>query len=136
VPVLTHRMLHGEVIGQASVEWTQVPADRLQPDVIVRAEDLVGKTPRRGLAAGVPVRMGQLRLPVVVRKGGLVTLILKSPRMMLTARGRALMDASRGDAVRVVNTQSHTVVEGLVVAAGQVVVRPGPAIAEVAEVRQ
>jgi flagellar basal body P-ring formation protein FlgA len=59
---------------------------------------------------------------VVVAKGALVTLILQTPSMRLTARGRALDEGGIGDSIRVANAQSRTVVAGVVLANGQVAV--------------
>ena len=56
-------------------------------------------------------------------KGSLVTLILQTPKMTLTARGKALQPGSEGDVIRINNLQSNTVVEAEVVASGRVMVR-------------
>ncbi len=124
VPVLARRVLAGEVIGRRDVTWARVRTSRLQRDVVVDAADLIGKAPRRGLRAGTPVRTSQIRRPVMVPKGGLVTMVLHTPKMTLTARGRALEEGSDGDTIRVTNTQSSTVVEAVVIGAGEVTVRP------------
>ena len=59
---------------------------------------------------------------MVVAKGALVTLLLQTPSMRLTARGRALDEGVIGDSIRVANAQSRTVVAGVVLANGQVAV--------------
>jgi flagella basal body P-ring formation protein FlgA len=74
------------------------------------------------LRPGEPVRASEVQRPVVVPKGGLVTLVLTTSGMQLTARGRALEDGGEGDAIRVANAQSHTLVEGIVSGAGRVTI--------------
>ncbi len=49
--------------------------------------------------------------------------------MTLTAQGRALEDGGAGDTVRVVNTQSNTVVQAVVTGANRVSVLPAGTIA-------
>jgi flagella basal body P-ring formation protein FlgA len=52
----------------------------------------------------------------------LVTIILKSPKMTLTAQGKALDDGSDGDTVRITNTQSNKVIEAEVTGPAKVAV--------------
>ncbi len=68
--------------------------------------------------------MGNFQDPVVVAKGSLVTIVLKTPTMILTAQGRAVEDGGRGDVIRVMNTRSKKIVEGVVSRPGTVSVEP------------
>ena len=124
VPVLNRRVLGGEVITAADVEWTRRRAERLQRNVLIAAEDVIGMTPRRGLRVGMPIRASDLQRPVQVPKGQVVTIVYRQPRMTLTAQGRALEAGSTGDTIRVSNAQSSLVIEAVVAGAGQVVARP------------
>ncbi len=126
VPVPRRRIMRGEIIGTDDLDWRRIAADRLAADVLVDAAAVLGKSPRRALKAGEAVRSGQLREPVLVPKNALVTLRLATERMVLTAQGRALEPGTRGDVIRVMNTQSRTIVNGTVLASGAVAV-PHPA---------
>ncbi|HBM90920.1 MAG TPA: hypothetical protein DD400_03465, partial [Rhodospirillaceae bacterium] len=53
----------------------------------------------------------------------LVTLKIETPYLLVTTQGRALQDAALGEVVRVTNTQSDRVIEGVVIRSG--VVRVG-----------
>ena len=129
VPVLTRRVLAGEVIRKRDVKWIAMRGDRLQRDTIQDSGALIGKSPRRGLRAGVPVRVSDVRLPVLVPRRSLVTIMYRVRSMTLTAQGRALEDGGAGDTVRVANTQSNTVVQAVVTGANRVSVRPAGPIA-------
>ncbi|OHC73336.1 MAG: flagella basal body P-ring formation protein FlgA [Rhodospirillales bacterium RIFCSPLOWO2_12_FULL_58_28] len=129
VPVLTRRVLTGEVIALKDIEWIKSRDGRLQSDTILSAEGLVGKAPVRSLRPGAPVRASDVRRPIMVTRGGLVTMVLRLPDMVLTAQGKAMDDGSDGDAVRVTNTQSNTVVEAVVTGAGTVTVRSTSSVA-------
>lgn len=124
IPVLARRMLTGDVIKEEDVAYIQVRSDQLQPNILVDAADLIGKTPRRGLRPGVPVSTQDVRRPVLVAKGSLVTMILRQPGMELTAKGRATEDGSEGDTVHVANSHSKTVVEAVVIGTNLVTVSP------------
>ena len=129
VPVLTRRVLAGEVIRERDVKWIAMRSDRLQRDTIQDSGALIGKSPRRGLRAGVPVRVSDVRLPVLVPRRSLVTIMYRVRSMTLTARGRALEDGGAGDTVRVANTQSNTVVQAVVTGVNRVSVQPAGPIA-------
>ena len=47
----------------------------------------------------------------------------RGSRMTLTSKGRALEDGSEGDTIRIANTHSNTVIEGIVVGAHMVAVQ-------------
>lgn len=129
VPVLTRRVLAGEVIRERDVKWIAMRSDRLQRDTIQDPGALIGKSPRRGLRAGVPVRVSDVRLPVLVPRRSLVTIMYRVQSMTLTAQGRALEDGGAGDTVRIANTQSNTVVQAVVTGANRVSVQPAGPIA-------
>ena len=129
VPVLAQRVLPGEIIHEADIEWISLRADHVRADTIVDADSLVGKSPRRLLRTGRPVRTREIGEPVLVPKRGLVTILYRQPRMTLTSKGRALEDGSEGDTIRIANTHSNTVIEGIVVGANMVAVQaPGNAL--------
>ena len=79
VPVPNRRILRGEVIQETDLKWTKVRSRRLQTDIIMSPDDLIGKSPRRGLRKGVPVRQTAVRRPILIPKGSLVTIFLNSP---------------------------------------------------------
>lgn len=128
VPVLRRRINGGDIIAAADVDWVRMPSQSLQKTTILAVSDLVGMTPRRVLRAGQPVRASDVHAPVVVEKGQLVTIVLSTPGMILTARGRALQDGAMGELIRVSNTQSSLVIQATVAAPGEVIVG-APALA-------
>lgn len=94
---------------------TEIPADALteRPE----AADLEVVRPVR---AGEIVTARSLRPRLVVRRGELVTLVLESGGLRITAQGQAGQDGRRGDPVRVTNLGSRREVLGVVEAPGLV----------------
>ncbi|MEO5338097.1 MAG: flagellar basal body P-ring formation chaperone FlgA [Magnetospirillum sp. WYHS-4] len=123
VPTLNRRVLAGEMIAEKDIQWIKLRADRMQNDTIANAGDLIGRTPKQGLRPGIPVRLAEVRRPVLVPKNGLVTMTLHTPLMMLTAQGIAQEDGSEGDTIRIMNTKSRTLVEAVVTGASKAAVR-------------
>lgn len=124
VPVLGRRVAPGETIGEADLAWVTLPADRVGSTVVLDAEELVGKTPRRPIRAETPIRLTDLAVAVAVAKGSLVTVALQTANMQLTTQGRALQNGSIGETIRVMNTMSNRTLEAVVMSPTEVAVLP------------
>jgi flagellar basal body P-ring formation protein FlgA len=122
VPVLNHRMSPGDAITEADLGWITMPADRIGATVLVDAEDLLGKTPRRPIRPETPMRLTDLAIAVAVTKGSLVTIALETPSMQLTVQGRAMQNGSIGETIRVMNTMSNRTLEAVVRSSTEVAV--------------
>lgn len=120
IPVLRRRVATGEAISEDDITWKRIRHDRSQRAIVHELEDLLGKSPRRPISVDQPVRLGDLREPIVVAKNSLVVIRLVTDRMTLTAQGRALENGSQGAGIRVVNTKSNTVINATVAQAGLV----------------
>lgn len=118
LPALLHYVPPGQTIAPEDVGIIRVPADRLVQAVVAEPDDLIGKTPRRAVRPGQPVRIADVQLPVVVRKGDLVTIVIESKFMRLTVQGRANEDGAEGQTIRVANTRSGKVLDATVAGPG------------------
>jgi flagella basal body P-ring formation protein FlgA len=123
IPVAARRILKGEIIKKSDLRWFKVRTSRLQNDTISNLADLIGKTPRRGIREGKAIRSSTIQRPVLVKKGSLVTIILRAKKMLLTAQGKALQPGSEGDIIRIANTQSNHTIEAEVIGSGRAAVR-------------
>jgi flagella basal body P-ring formation protein FlgA len=131
VPVLARRLGTREVIGDADIQWAEVPVDRLGPTVVRDPAELVGMSPRRSIAPETPVRAEDVRLPVVIARGEAVTMVVRHGGLTVTARGRALDEGARGATIRVMNIDSKRTIEAMVTGPGAVEVGGGLAAAAV-----
>ncbi|MGE3624385.1 MAG: flagellar basal body P-ring formation chaperone FlgA [Bdellovibrionales bacterium] len=119
VPVLSHRVEAGTIIGAADIDWITVTEDRAG-GAITAAEELVGREAKRALASGQVIKENDIMLPRMVVRGTTVTMKIQTPVMVVTATGRAMQDGRAGDVVRVMNTHSNRMIEGVVEGAGTV----------------
>lgn len=114
LPVLRDPLRQGDVISRGDIDMIDVRASAVSANMIVDADKLIGQTPRRGIAAMKPIMAGDVQAPLVIKKGDLVTMVLKSPVISLTAQGRAIENGAEGDVVHVMNTSSKQVLEAIV----------------------
>lgn len=129
IPVAAHRLLKDDVIGKSDIRWARVRNSRLQNDTLSNIEDVIGKAPKRGIREGHTFRSSSIREPLLVEKGSLVTIVLQSRQMYLTAQGKAMQSGSDGDVIRITNTQSNKTIEAEVVGSGRVAVRQSTLLA-------
>ncbi|MEQ1889160.1 MAG: flagellar basal body P-ring formation chaperone FlgA [Alphaproteobacteria bacterium] len=124
VPVLAQPVGRGEIILDGAVVLQQMKRSPAGIDYITSSEVLIGMAAKRPLRAGVPLRSSDITQPKLVSKGDLVTIAFEAPGLSLSVRGKALDDGARGQAIRVVNTQTSRTFEGIVAATGYVLVPP------------
>lgn len=124
IPVLNRQIKPGTVISEEDIDWVTQRADTLQHTTLASTSQIVGLTPRRWSRPGEPLRAGDLRKPIVIAKGTTVVMVLKTTNMTITVRGRAVENGSKGDVIRVMNTQSRRVVGATVTGPGTVMVSP------------
>lgn len=112
-----------EIIGVGDVEKIKLPRERVAADALTDPAQLIGKSARHLLRADQPLRAGDVQDPLVVHKGDLVTIELRTAAMQLSAQGKALEDGAMNATVRVTNTQSNRTIDTIV--AGPNLVRAG-----------
>lgn len=120
VAVLTRAVAQGQPVTADSLRFE--PRDRfLSPANAIRSsEALQAQTARRDLAAGSVLTNDLLVPPKVIARGQSVTLLSTGGGMQVSAPGEALADAVLGGHVRVRNSSSQRVVEGIARADGVV----------------
>ena len=123
VPALAHDVAMNDVIAPQDLMTIELPAERAGATLITSADDLAGQAARRPLRARQALFTFDVKKPVLVKKGELVTLVFSLPGIELTAAGQALADGGKGDVIAVLNARSHRTIEGRVSAAGTVAVQ-------------
>ena len=129
IPVLAHRLEGHVSIGEADLDWIQVPDDRFTDDIVTEQNQLVGRELRRDIGEGELIHSHDVVPPRLVQRGALVTMRIKTPFITITAQGKAEQDGAEGEVVRVLNTQSNRVVEGTVSGTGMVEIRTAREVA-------
>jgi flagella basal body P-ring formation protein FlgA len=120
VPTLTRRVATGETVARDDLDWQPARLETLARNVILDPAKIIGMEAKHPLPPDQPLRVGDVRAPLIVAKGSMVTMIVQSPAMTLTAKGRAMDNGALGELVKIQNTQSKVVVEGEVISPGTV----------------
>lgn len=114
VPVLKNMVRNGDIINANDVDWIALSRRYIQHDTVLQADKLIGKTARRILETGKPVRGAELQMPQLVNRGENVTIIYQEGPLSLSAKGKALSGGAYGQVVRVVNSSSNRSIDAVV----------------------
>ena len=125
LPVPRRRMLPGDVVTAADLQWTRMRAIMARGEVVRAAAEAVGQAPRHPVQPGQPILLVDLGRPVLVQKGTPMLLALDTPGLQLTATGVATEPAGLGERVHVVNPASRVIVEAEVTGPGRGRIVPG-----------
>ncbi len=125
VPVLNRRMMPNEIIRNADLTWIRMRSGPALANNATLLEDVLGRTPKRPLQAGQPIRQSDVGAFTLVQRNESVTMIVRTKSMTLTAQGKALDDGAEGQTIRVTNPKSNRTVEGRVSGPGEVTVIVG-----------
>ncbi|MFD2262353.1 flagellar basal body P-ring formation chaperone FlgA [Lacibacterium aquatile] len=125
VPVPASPIAAGTILRESDLVLNRMRADQKINQVVTDMSKLVGKTTKRALPVGAPVRPGDLISTILVSKNHIVNVQIVGGPMNLVMQGKALDDGAEGEIVRVLNTRSNKTVQGTVTGAGTVSVLLG-----------
>src|ERR1700710_2226658 len=120
VVVPNRDIARGETIGEADLVYGTIPAHSVFSGIETSMDGLKGMEARRMLRAGEIVRADDVRHPIVITKGAIVTMTFLAPGVMLTASGRARSEGGVGDTVTIQNPASFRQISGIVTGPGAV----------------
>ncbi len=87
----------------------------LNGDVLVDDIEIEGLMARRTIRSGQIFRNRDLRTQVVVARGQAVNIILRTPFLQLSAKGKALENGGSNETIKVINTLSNKTVFATIV---------------------
>jgi flagella basal body P-ring formation protein FlgA len=122
---LTRTIDRNEVVNADDIIIVKQPrrvAGNARP---VDASQIIGMAAKRQLRPDQPVSSTDFAPPVLVARGDTVTLVYQMPGLALTARGTAMDNGIKGEAVNILNPTSKRIVRGTVVSQGKVQVISG-----------
>lgn len=120
VVVPSHDIARGATIAPSDLVYGTVPASNVFSGIVTSMDELAGMQARRLLHAGEIVRVDDVRHPILVTKGSIVTMMFEAPGVVLTASGRAMSEGGMGDTVTVQNPTSFRQITATVSGAGTV----------------
>jgi flagella basal body P-ring formation protein FlgA len=118
--VTSRPLARGASLQPADVRPVRQVLSGLLSGYLTEVDGVQGMRLRRSVASGTVLTPAMLQVPVVVRRGDHVKLLVELPGLTLSAVGQALKDGSAGERISVRNLSSKSVVQGTVVDGGTV----------------
>ena len=122
VLMLARGVAAGETLGPADITTVRRDTARMAGAVLSDPQLAVGRVARRALGAGTVLGAGDLVAPRIIRRGDSVALVSRRGGVEVRVAGKALGDAGQDERVSVENLSSRRVVQGTVIAGGDVLV--------------
>lgn len=128
VEVLTDMVITTKPLGrQCIITEEDIRVERrdmstVPSGAITSPEDAIGKRTRRMVSSNAALTSDLIEVPPVLKRGDLVTIIIDSDRLRVTARGEAQQRGRQGEVIRVKNLSSQKDIYGRVVDASTVMV--------------
>lgn len=88
-----------------------------------RKQVVVGQIVKRSMSAGVPISPKHITAPISVKKGQILSIMVRHGSIQVSAEGVALADGRVGDIIGVKNLKSSMVVNGQVISSKYVEIR-------------
>lgn len=101
IVVATRTLPRGAVVHAADLQVQATRPHEAQLESFGRVEDVVGQELRRSIGAGQVLTQGDLRPPILVRRGDPVTVYARSPGIQVRTTARAAEDGALGDLITV-----------------------------------
>ncbi|MEM6546089.1 MAG: flagellar basal body P-ring formation chaperone FlgA [Pseudomonadota bacterium] len=123
LPVLRQALPRGSLLAESDLELAVRRISSRSADLVMSMDSVVGLELKRPVAAGVPLRHGQVARPKLISRGQQVTLVAGTSGLEVRMQGKALAGGAEGDRLLVQNTSSGRRLEGVVLPDGSVRVR-------------
>jgi flagella basal body P-ring formation protein FlgA len=114
IMVLNRALNRGEIVTADAISLQERDITTLPYGYLATAAEAVGKTIKRPLTAGSVLTPDALELQRIIKRGQSVTLLSRIGGLEIRAQGTAMADAAQGDRLKVENTSSRRIVEGVV----------------------
>ncbi|MCF4166579.1 flagellar basal body P-ring formation chaperone FlgA [Zavarzinia compransoris] len=117
IPVPIRDIERGDVIEYGDLIDKPV-SGHVGGNVMTDADAIVGMEARKPLRAGSTIAYSEVREPVLVPKGSLVTLRVSLPGIELTTMAKSMEQGALGEVIRVMNMSSMRSVQAVVTGYG------------------
>ncbi|WP_175574258.1 flagellar basal body P-ring formation chaperone FlgA [Teredinibacter haidensis] len=120
VVIAAHSLAKGSLIASSDLGTKRINTAKLTGGHVENKQRLIGLELKRPIRASEVIKLNLVKQPDLVRKGDTVVLRVKSSVLSVETEGTALSSGHKGEQIRVRNDRSKRIVDGLVMAPGEV----------------
>ncbi len=112
--MLNRQVNHKDVITESDLSMKEVVERRTNKDTATSKEQLIGQSVIRAISANRPIRLSEVRTPILINKGQAVEITYSTPFMTLRTMGQALEDGAQGSLIRIKNNDTDRAISARV----------------------
>ena len=121
--VSKHPLVKGQIVDRNNISFAKIELTSSNQAYFTEDNHVIGKILTRALGAGKPIKARYLKAANLVIRGQEVILRATTASIQVIMSGKALADGAKGDLIRVRNSKTRRIVEGIVTKAGTVQVK-------------
>lgn len=110
VPMTTRALARGEIIAEEDIALTPMPKRRARNADMAQLNQLIGKAARQNIRQGSIATRSMFKIPEIINRSDVVTILFKAGKLTLTMRGTALSPGAKGDVISVQNDQTNRII--------------------------
>lgn len=115
VATLKHAVIRNTVLSDEDITLQKMNINRLTSGYFDDLSQITGKILTQNLTKGAVLTPHHIKTPMAVNRGQSVTLIAKNPVIEVRMKGVAMSKGAIGDRIKVKNTKSKRIIEGIIV---------------------
>lgn len=116
-------IIRGELITAKSLIFQRTDITNLNGNYLTEDRQVTGMMAKRTIQQGQIIKPYLLAKSRLIKRGEQVTILVETKGISVRMRGKALNDGTNGDRVRVMNTRSKRIVEGIAIRPGIVQIK-------------
>ncbi len=117
-----HNIDKGQIFSDADIVAVERNLADLSYGYFIDKQTLIGKASTRRLNRDLVITPNHVKDPILIKRGEQVALIAKANGFSVRMNGKAMMNGTKGQLIRVKNLSSKRVIEGRVIRTGEVAV--------------
>ena len=120
VVVAKRGLSRGALISREDIGQRRVSLGTIRGGYVTNIEDVLNWEVKKNIPTGNIISPNFIRRPILVKRGDVVVIIVKSDQFEVKMSGIAKSSGAKGETVQVINKSSKKVVEGVVIGPGVV----------------
>ena len=120
VAVASRPLAQGSLLEAGDVDMQRMDISQMAGGYLETPAAAIGQLTTRPVQVGRPLLSNFLKPPKIIRRGQTITVLARQSGFEVRSIGQSLMDGAVGERIRVKNSRSSRIVEGVIAANGTV----------------
>ncbi|MEO5377473.1 MAG: flagellar basal body P-ring formation chaperone FlgA [Magnetococcus sp. DMHC-6] len=107
IPVVSHTLKRGDIVTEADIRWQKLELVRMDPGLILKPEELIGKSANRLIKEKSPLQEAWFERPLAVDRGQKINIWVTNGALSIQTTGISMDKGHIGDQIEIRNPESR-----------------------------